>query len=299
MARMPTLFLLAALACGANPGLCADSPEGRLQAAQRLFELPAYRQLATRQIYAALKALPELRDAVVVAAPGASGMRLVAYVVAREGRVADPTAVIADVARTLPDYMVPAAVVVLEALPLNPNGKVDRRALPSPEPQVADVFEAPRGEIEAAVATLFAEVLGLARIGRDDNFFAAGGDSILSLKVVALGHQRGWNLLPRHVFEHPTVAALARVVAEIHADTAGAAIAPSVATRSGRMSNRSAPVKRSSRARPPTASAMTPAASGEAHGQPSTRGSPSAPSVPRWPSRSGWLRAVTTCPRTS
>ncbi|HWA13829.1 MAG TPA: hypothetical protein VHA15_12100 [Burkholderiales bacterium] len=59
MARMPTLFLLAALACGANPGLCADSPEGRLQAAQRLFELPAYRQLATRQIHAALKALPD------------------------------------------------------------------------------------------------------------------------------------------------------------------------------------------------------------------------------------------------
>ncbi|TXD84989.1 amino acid adenylation domain-containing protein, partial [Mitsuaria sp. TWR114] len=182
------------------------------------------------EVEAALKTQPELRDAVVVAAPGASGTRLVAYVVAREGRVADPATVIAEVARTLPDYMVPAAVVVLEALPLNPNGKVDRRALPSPEPQIADVFEAPRGEIEAAVATLFAEVLGLARIGRGDNFFAAGGDSILSLKVVALGHQRGWRLLPRHVFEHPTVAALARVVAEIHADTAGAATAPSVAS---------------------------------------------------------------------
>jgi amino acid adenylation domain-containing protein/non-ribosomal peptide synthase protein (TIGR01720 family) len=114
-------------------------------------------------------------------------------------------------AQTLPDYMLPSAIVELPALPLNANGKVDRRALALAPVEVATEFAAPQGAVEQALAEVWAEVLGLPRVGRDDNFFESGGDSILSLQIVARARRLGWSVTPRQLFERQTVAALATV----------------------------------------------------------------------------------------
>ncbi len=114
----------------------------------------------------------------------------------------------------LPEYMVPAAIVLsLAALPLTPNGKVDRKALPAPEAERrrAQAYEAPVTETEQILAAIWAEVLGLPRVGRHDNFFELGGDSINSLQILARAHQRGMKLTPKQLFDHPTVAAAAAV----------------------------------------------------------------------------------------
>ncbi len=173
------------------------------------------------EIEARLLALPGVREAVVLARPSAGGTRLVAYVTARAGQPAhDAAALKAQLAQTLPEHMLPATIVSLDALPLTPHGKVDRRALPEPSAQAgtgvdgeARAQEAPRGEAERAVAQAWRDVLGLAFVGRQDNFFEAGGDSILSLQIVAHLRRQGWRVSPRQVFEQQTVATLAAVLA--------------------------------------------------------------------------------------
>jgi amino acid adenylation domain-containing protein/non-ribosomal peptide synthase protein (TIGR01720 family) len=114
----------------------------------------------------------------------------------------------------LPDYMVPSAFVVLEALPTTPNGKVDRQALPPPDmvrSQSVGTFVAPRTTAENILAGIWAEVLVLERVGIHDNFFELGGDSILSIQVIARVNQAGLRLTPKHLFQHQTIAALATV----------------------------------------------------------------------------------------
>ena len=118
-------------------------------------------------------------------------------------------AVRAALAERLPDYMVPAALVVLERLPLTPNGKLDRRALPVPEPVAGVGLRGPRTPQEEVLCALFAEVLGVSRVGIDDNFFALGGDSIMSIQLVSRARRAGLVITPRAVFQHKTVAALA------------------------------------------------------------------------------------------
>ena len=123
----------------------------------------------------------------------------------------------------LPEYMVPAAFVVLEALPLTPNGKLDRRALPAPDRQpAAQGYLAPRTAAEEALADIWAEVLGLERVGVQDNFFELGGDSILAIQVVARASRSGLRLSPRLLFQHQTVAELAQA-ASLAAPGAGRA----------------------------------------------------------------------------
>ncbi|GAA1000928.1 hypothetical protein GCM10009555_104660 [Acrocarpospora macrocephala] len=112
-------------------------------------------------------------------------------------------------AAVLPDYMVPAAVVVLDALPLLPNGKLDRNALPAPDFTIAG--RAPEGETEQALAAIFAEVLGLPGIGADDDFFAQGGDSIVAMRLVSRARSAGFQITPREVFRYRSVASLATV----------------------------------------------------------------------------------------
>ena len=141
-------------------------------------------------------------------APGAK--RLVAYVVAAGEQAPDASALRAHVAASLPDYMVPAAYVVLERLPLTPNGKLDRRALPAPDLTPA-VMRGPRTAREEVLCALFAQVLGLERVGIDDNFFALGGDSIMSIQLVSRARRAGLLITPRAVFQHQSVAALAAV----------------------------------------------------------------------------------------
>ncbi|BEP60730.1 hypothetical protein GmRootV213_12840 [Variovorax sp. V213] len=139
------------------------------------------------EIEAQLLAQPEVREAVVVAKDGPAGARLVAYLAAHAGRAVDSAVLKERLAQVLPDYMVPRAFAVLDGLPLNANGKVDRKALPEPEGLGSErAHEAPEGDVEEALAGVWREVLGVARVGRNDNFFELGGDSLLSLKLIAL-----------------------------------------------------------------------------------------------------------------
>ena len=165
--------------------------------------------------------------AVIAREDAAGGQRLVGYVVAAAGASVDAAALRAHVGRSLPDYMVPSAIVVLERLPLTPNGKLDRAALPAPEVASA-AWRGPRTPPEEILCGLFAEVLGVERVGIDDNFFALGGDSIMSIQLVSRARRAGLVVTPRAVFQHQTAAALAGVATVIE-ETAAATL-PDVAS---------------------------------------------------------------------
>ncbi|WP_394827252.1 amino acid adenylation domain-containing protein [Pendulispora albinea] len=135
------------------------------------------------------------------------------------------------VAECLPAYMVPARILVLDRLPLSPNGKVDRRALPAPDAMAAAQrpYAPPRTEAERILAEVWAALLGRERIGIDDDFFELGGDSIVTLQVIARAAQRGLRLTPKQMFDHPTIAQAAAVAVPLDASAApsNAATAPS------------------------------------------------------------------------
>lgn len=108
--------------------------------------------------------------------------------------------------------MLPAALVLLPALPLLPNGKLDRQALPEPlqaVPEIEDDFVAPRNPVEEHLALIWAQVLGLERVGIHNNYFALGGDSIRSIQIVTRARRAGLHITPRHLFQHQTIAELA------------------------------------------------------------------------------------------
>ncbi|HEX2207249.1 MAG TPA: amino acid adenylation domain-containing protein [Longimicrobium sp.] len=184
------------------------------------------------EIEAALRRHPGVAECAVAAredAPG--GRRLVAYVVG----VAEAGELRAHLRRTLPDYMVPAAFVRLERLPLTANGKVDRGALPAPEYDAGEAFVAPRTPVEEALAEIWAEVLGRDRVSVHENFFDAGGHSLLAMRLVSrVRDALGAELPLRAVFEGPTVAGLAgRVEALRRAGRPGLAPAVPVAQGTG------------------------------------------------------------------
>ncbi|MCY1045105.1 non-ribosomal peptide synthase/polyketide synthase, partial [Corallococcus sp. bb12-1] len=163
------------------------------------------------EVEAAVRRCPGVAEAVVVVREDVPGdKRLVAYVA---GTQVDGKAVRTWVQKVLPDYMVPSAVVLLDALPLSSNGKVDRKALPAPEapaPSQPDAFTAPRTETEARLAAIWAEVLHLERVGVDDDFFELGGHSLLATQVVSrIRATLGVELPLGQLFEAPTVALLA------------------------------------------------------------------------------------------
>uniref|UniRef100_UPI00245660EF AMP-binding protein n=1 Tax=Nocardia carnea TaxID=37328 RepID=UPI00245660EF len=163
------------------------------------------------EIESALAALPEVGQAVVVVRGDTpAGDQLVGYVVPSTGAAIDTDALRTDLAGRLPSYMVPDVWVLLDALPLNSSGKLDRKALPAPVFEARE-FRAPSTPAEQIVAEVFAEVLGVERVGVDDSFFALGGDSILSIQLVSRARTRGIAFTPREVFEHRTVAALAEI----------------------------------------------------------------------------------------
>ncbi|MFD1832036.1 non-ribosomal peptide synthase/polyketide synthase [Streptomyces desertarenae] len=176
------------------------------------------------EVEAALAAHPGVADVAVLAREDRPGARrLVAYVVGPAGD--DPEDLRAFARRTLPDYLVPSAFVPLAALPLSANGKVDRAALPRPDADPGTgpgTAVEPRTEAERRTAEVFAEVLGVDRPGVEDDFFALGGDSILSIRLASrLAEAFGTDLSPRAVFTHPTPAALAGLLAQRRADGAG------------------------------------------------------------------------------
>ncbi|MEV6424329.1 amino acid adenylation domain-containing protein, partial [Streptomyces sp. NPDC051662] len=139
--------------------------------------------------------------------------RLVAYLVGAAGAV-DPGEIRDHLTRVLPDYMIPAALVGLEEFPLTPNGKVDRAALPAPDFGTGLPAGKPRDERERLLCELFADVLGLEEVGVEQEFFALGGDSIMSIQLASRARRRGLVISAKDVFEHKTAAALARVATE-------------------------------------------------------------------------------------
>ncbi|WP_461712921.1 AMP-binding enzyme, partial [Streptomyces sp. DSM 41029] len=162
------------------------------------------------EIETALTAHPAVAQTTVTVREDTPGTpRIVAYTVPTE----HTTGPDADTLRTwlgerLPAYMVPAAFVTLDALPRNSSGKLDRRALPAPAEETSG-YVAPATPAEHTLCAIWAEALGLERVGTRDNFFTLGGDSILSIQVVSRARRAGLELTSRDIFTRQTVAALA------------------------------------------------------------------------------------------
>ncbi|MEU1209622.1 amino acid adenylation domain-containing protein [Nocardia sp. NPDC005825] len=164
------------------------------------------------EVESGLLACPGVARAVAAVHHGSTGDRLIGYVVPEPGAELDPVAILTVAGQRLAPHLVPATVMVLDALPTTETGKIDRRALPEPDFSTGRVeFRAPVTETETTLAGLFAEVLGIDTIGLDDSFFALGGDSIMSIQLVTRAKAAGLELSVREVFEHKTVAGLARI----------------------------------------------------------------------------------------
>ncbi|MBD0671976.1 non-ribosomal peptide synthase/polyketide synthase, partial [Streptomyces sp. CBMA156] len=162
------------------------------------------------EVEAALATHPEVARAAVLAHED----RLVGYVVPKAGTAPAPARLRGHLLGQLPDYLVPSVFVPMEALPLTPNGKLDRRALPAPSATAAEPGRRPRTPQEQLIAELFAEVLGVAEVGADDDFFGLGGHSLLATRLVArVRSVLGVEVALRALFEAPTVAALAERLA--------------------------------------------------------------------------------------
>ncbi|WP_153349227.1 non-ribosomal peptide synthetase, partial [Nocardia aurantia] len=163
------------------------------------------------EIETVLLAHPAVSQAVVLVADTATGQQLAAYVVAAPGFSPEAAELTRHTAGQLPAYMVPAAIVLLDAFPLNTSGKLDRKALPEPVFSAdAAGYRAPRTQAEEIVAGVFADVLGRPRVGVDDNFFELGGNSLVATQVVArISAAFGIRLGVRALFETPTVAGIA------------------------------------------------------------------------------------------
>ncbi|HEY6926868.1 MAG TPA: amino acid adenylation domain-containing protein [Steroidobacteraceae bacterium] len=159
-----------------------------------------------------------VKEAVVIVRDDGQGeRRLVAYLTAN-GLELSVAGLRNQLGRALPEYMLPGAFVILPALPLTPNGKVDRAALPAPDLRavVARVYEEPQGEIESEIASVWCELLGLDRVGRQDHFFELGGHSLLAVQLQArLRDPLGVEVPLQHIFLHPTVQSLADQVTSL------------------------------------------------------------------------------------
>ncbi len=196
-------------------------PDGDLDyqgRADQQVKVRGYR-IEPREIEAVLESHPEIERAVVVARDlpqGESGRQLVAYIVAAPGRSPGFGLMRRFLEERLPAYMVPAAFVALPALPLTRNGKLDRRALPDPqaEAQAEQAYVAPETAVEIALAEIWAEVLGVERVGVRDNFFALGGDSIRSIRVLGQARKAGLHLTVQQIFQLPTIRGLAAEIGD-------------------------------------------------------------------------------------
>jgi len=208
-------------------------PDGQLEYLGRIdnqVKLRGFR-IELGEIEAVVQGLPTVRDAAVVLHEGDGDSRmLVAYVVPGEGFGQDDARAL--IGRQLPEFMVPQVFVEIAAVPLSANGKLDRRALPSPVPDdirasLVDTVPTPLTTPEQhALAEVWRQVLGHAQVGADSNFFRLGGDSILSIRMGVRLRELGYRVTVREIFEHPTVAGLARHLKRASRTTDGEGTAP-------------------------------------------------------------------------
>ncbi|WP_229359147.1 non-ribosomal peptide synthetase [Halomonas salipaludis] len=191
-------------------------PDGSLEFLGRMDDQVKIRghRVELGEVQAQLLLQLALREAVVVSQDGASGSSLVAYVVPQPGIELDVTSIRDQLSQHLPDYMVPGAVITLDALPLNANGKVDRKALPAPDLVGSQRYEPPQGEVEVALAQIWSEIFDVKRIGRRDNFFELGGHSLLALKVLEKMRHRRLTGQVRTLFQCPELAAFAQALTQ-------------------------------------------------------------------------------------
>ncbi|WP_156766205.1 phosphopantetheine-binding protein, partial [Mycobacterium sp. E342] len=187
-------------------------PDGQLQYVGRVDEQVKIRgyRIELGEIRTALANVEGIDQAVVVAREDHPGdKRLIGYITQSASGIVDPVAIRTQLADRLPSYMVPAAIVVLEALPLTVNGKLDTRALPAPD-YTGEGYRAPGNLTEEMLAGIYAEILGLERVGVDDSFFELGGDSLSAMRLIAaINTSLFTGLSVRAVFEAPTIAQLA------------------------------------------------------------------------------------------
>jgi amino acid adenylation domain-containing protein len=199
--------------------------DGRLEYIGRLDEQVKVRghRIELGEIEAALRAHPSVQDAAVVTQEASGDKRLVAYVVAEPEQQILTTELRSFLSEHLPDYMIPAVMVVMEALPLTPSGKVDRKALALREVAVARrEYVAPRNETEAALANICGELLGVERVGVEENFFELGGHSLLATKLISRIRDQFHLELPlRVLFESPTVSGLAAAILQMQQNSDG------------------------------------------------------------------------------
>ncbi|CAI8806397.1 arthrofactin-type cyclic lipopeptide synthetase C [Pseudomonas sp. IT-232MI5] len=173
-------------------------------------------RLELGEIEARLIQHPDVREVVVLM----RDERLVAYFTVREGSAAPTIDTLrAFILEQLPEYMVPGAFVALDVLPLSPNGKIDRQALPAPgiDAVLSRHYEAPQGEVESLLAQVWGEVLNVERVGRHDNFFELGGHSLLAIRLVNLLQRAGQEVTLAQLFQRPSVESLAALLSQHHA----------------------------------------------------------------------------------
>ncbi|WP_319929101.1 non-ribosomal peptide synthetase [Xenorhabdus santafensis] len=178
-----------------------------------------------------------VREARVIARDDENGQKqLVAYLLMETNLSAEPekgsipATLRQQLSHQLADYMIPSAFVILDSFPLTPNGKLDRQALPAPD-QAAIVthgYEAPNGEIEATLAQIWRELLGVEQVGRHDHFFELGGHSLMVMSLIEQLRARGWHIALRDVFTTPVLADIARMILTEQRDTASFTVPPNL-----------------------------------------------------------------------
>ncbi|MBB3037650.1 amino acid adenylation domain-containing protein/non-ribosomal peptide synthase protein (TIGR01720 family) [Hoyosella altamirensis] len=167
------------------------------------------------EIDASLRSHPDVRFAITLAHKSPAGENiLVAYIQHNEGATADTDELLGHASKSLPGYMVPSVVVPIDEVPLTPQGKVDRRALPVPDLSGGErEYVAPVNAVEEQIAAIFAEVLGLERVSTQESFFELGGNSLMATRVIArVNESMGTDIIVRQLFETPTIAALAELI---------------------------------------------------------------------------------------
>ncbi|AVZ31266.1 non-ribosomal peptide synthetase [Nodularia spumigena] len=157
---------------------------------------------------------PQIQQAIAIVREDIPGTkRLVAYIVPHQQHSLNSNEIWEYLKHKLPEYMIPAIFVFLDSLPLTPNGKIDRKSLPIPSTvHQSDNFTAPRNPIETALVEIWQQVLRVEKIGIHDNFFALGGDSIISIQIIDQSHQQGIQITSKQLFQYQTIAQLANIV---------------------------------------------------------------------------------------